>query len=131
MCYLDKKLSNDYSYAESLANQLNLNHETITINSIQSLEFLENAADSLDEPIADTGIIGTNIICQKSKSDGVKVLISGTGADELFGGYMRHFNPNIFTSKFLSEIPLYLDFPYQSFYQSLIDLSQKGLVILS
>ena len=102
--FLDKKLSNDYFYAESLADKLNLNHETITINSLQALEFLCNVADNLDEPIADTGIIGTNIICQKSNIDGVKVLISGTGADELFGGYMRHFTPGIFTSQFLSEL---------------------------
>ena len=113
--FLDKESSNDYTYAESLANQLNLNHETISVNSFQSLEFLENAADSLDEPIADTGIIGTNIICKKSKADGVKVLMSGTGADELFGGYMRHFAPNIFTSKFLSEMPAPFRFSLSNF----------------
>ena len=86
---------------------------------------MENAADSLDEPIADTGIIGTNIICQKSKSDGVKVLISGTGADELFGGYMRHLSPIFSLLSFYRRFPLFLDFHYQSFYQSLIIFSER------
>ena len=45
--FLDKESSNDYTYAESLSNQLNLNHETISVNSFQSLEFLENAAGVL------------------------------------------------------------------------------------
>ncbi|MBO6971810.1 MAG: asparagine synthase (glutamine-hydrolyzing) [Prochlorococcus marinus CUG1431] len=114
--FLDKKLSNDFSYAERLAKELKLDHETITINSIQALEILQNTAYSLDEPIADSGIIGTNIICQKSKEDSVKVLISGTGADELFGGYMRHFTPSIFTSKYLSEMPYAIRFPMSKFF---------------
>ena len=114
--FLDKKMSNDYSYAENLASRLNLNHETINITSSQSLAFLEKAADNLDEPISDTGIIGTNIICQKSKADGVKVLISGTGADELFAGYIRHFRSGIFTAKFLSEMPYPIRLPFSKLF---------------
>ena len=98
--FLDKLNSQDYSYAEELAHTLNLNHSTININSEDSILQLEKASINLDEPIADTGIIGTNIICEKAKSDGVKVLLSGTGADELFAGYFRHFYPQNFSSQF-------------------------------
>ncbi len=103
--FLDKLNSQDYSYAEELAHTLNLNHSTININSEDSILQLEKASINLDEPIADTGIIGTNIICEKAKSDGVKVLLSGTGADELFAGYFRHFYPQNFSSQFFSELP--------------------------
>ena len=43
-------------------------------------------------------------------------MISGTGADELFGGYMRHFTSGIFTSKYLSEIPYPIRQPISKFF---------------
>ncbi len=47
----------------------------------------------LDEPLADPAIINTYLICRQARQDGVVVLLSGQGADELFGGYRRHLAP--------------------------------------
>ena len=44
----------------------------------------------LDEPIGDPAAINTVLMCQAARDAGVKVLLSGMGADELFGGYRRH-----------------------------------------
>jgi len=44
----------------------------------------------LDEPIGDPGAINTVLMCQAARDAGVKVLLSGMGADELFGGYRKH-----------------------------------------
>jgi asparagine synthase (glutamine-hydrolysing) len=46
---------------------------------------------SLDEPIGDAAAINTYLICQAARERGVKVLLSGMGADELFGGYRKHY----------------------------------------
>jgi asparagine synthase (glutamine-hydrolysing) len=46
---------------------------------------------SLDEPIGDAAAINTVLICEAARRNGVKVLLSGMGADELFGGYRKHY----------------------------------------
>ena len=45
----------------------------------------------LDEPIGDAAAINTFLICSAAREAGVKVLLSGMGADELFGGYRKHY----------------------------------------
>lgn len=44
----------------------------------------------LDEPIVDPAAICAYLISKRAAEDGVKVLLSGQGADELFGGYPRY-----------------------------------------
>ena len=45
----------------------------------------------MDEPCADTAIIPSYLISKKANDDGIKVLLSGAGGDEIFGGYGRHY----------------------------------------
>ena len=44
----------------------------------------------LDEPIGDAAAINTLLMCEAARDAGVKVILSGMGADELFGGYRKH-----------------------------------------
>ncbi|GAA2123504.1 asparagine synthase (glutamine-hydrolyzing) [Streptomyces synnematoformans] len=44
----------------------------------------------LDEPIGDPAAINTYLICRAAQEAGVKVMLSGMGADELFAGYRKH-----------------------------------------
>ena len=46
--------------------------------------------DALDEPIGDPAAINTLLMCQAARERGIKVILSGMGADELFGGYRKH-----------------------------------------
>ena len=48
-------------------------------------------AKMLDEPVGDPAAINVYLICRAAHQAGVKVLLSGLGADELFGGYRRHY----------------------------------------
>jgi asparagine synthase (glutamine-hydrolysing) len=47
------------------------------------------AMDVLDEPFADSSIIPTSLIYRAIRGKS-KVVLSGEGGDELFGGYIRH-----------------------------------------
>ncbi len=42
--------------------------------------------DILDEPTGDPAAINTLLMSEAARAAGVKVLLSGMGADELFGG---------------------------------------------
>ena len=44
----------------------------------------------LDEPIGDPAAINTLLMCEAARARGRKVILSGMGADELFGGYRKH-----------------------------------------
>ena len=54
------------------------------------VDMLPRVVDVLDEPIGDPAAINTVLMCQAAREAGVKVLLSGMGADELFGGYRKH-----------------------------------------
>jgi asparagine synthase (glutamine-hydrolysing) len=60
----------------------------------------------LDEPIADPAVINCYLLSRIAQQDGVKVLLSGQGADELFGGYPRYRAMQIASS--LSRLPGFL-----------------------
>src|SRR5690242_16393337 len=47
-------------------------------------------SSDLDEPIGDPAAINTLLMCDAARERGVKVILSGMGADELFGGYRKH-----------------------------------------
>ena len=43
----------------------------------------------MDEPVADPALITAHLVCREARPH-VKVLLSGVGGDELFGGYRKH-----------------------------------------
>ena len=87
----DKKgesMPDDEKYANMLAEMFHLDHNVIKI-SPDILKDLPAMVRSLDEPIGDPAAINTYLICKAAKEKGVKVLLSGMGADEIFFGYRR------------------------------------------
>jgi asparagine synthase (glutamine-hydrolysing) len=54
----------------------------------------EKATWHMDEPIAHPNSIGIWLLAQKSRPM-VTVLLSGEGADEVFGGYARFYHANV------------------------------------
>ncbi|WP_336515906.1 asparagine synthase (glutamine-hydrolyzing) [Pollutibacter soli] len=83
-----EKMPEDEKYARKLADEFKLDHHEIEI-SPEIIRMLPQMVKTLDEPIGDPAAINTYIICQAAREKGVKVLLSGMGADELFGGYRR------------------------------------------
>lgn len=87
----DKKIESmpeDEKYARYLAELNNFDHNEIVINS-NITKMLPQMVKSLDEPIGDPAALNTYLICNAAKEKGVKVLLSGMGADEIFCGYRR------------------------------------------
>jgi len=53
------------------------------------VSLLSDTVHSLDEPVGDPAALNTRLICQAANQAGLKVLLSGMGADEVFFGYRR------------------------------------------
>jgi len=82
-------MTEDSVYAGRVADYLGVRLETIEV-APDLAELLPRIVGILDEPIGDSAAINTLLICEAARQQGVKVLLSGLGADELFGGYRKH-----------------------------------------
>lgn len=85
-----EKMPDDNIYAQKVAAMFDINHQDIAVNPML-VENLRGIIYSLDEPIGDPAAINTYLICKAAKERGIKVLLSGMGADEIFAGYRRQY----------------------------------------
>lgn len=76
--------SEDY-YARMVAEYLNVPNEA-DIADDKSLDLVGIMPDVYDEPIADISIVPTYMVSRLARKK-VKAVLSGEGADEIFGGY--------------------------------------------
>ncbi len=79
----------DNEYAVAAAKELGVKLTTFEFNQAQALEQLLKLRLSLDEPFADTSYIPTEYLSSQVARTH-KVVLSGEGGDEFFGGYHRH-----------------------------------------
>lgn len=84
----------DTPYAFQVAQQLKKTHIMINIKPMIN-DLLGKLIWHMDEPIADPAIIASYLISQYARRNGTIVLLSGQGADELFGGYPRYQAMNL------------------------------------
>src|SRR3990167_1130004 len=56
----------------------------------EDFDFLDELIYHLDEPVAGVGALGQWITAQLAAEQGIRVILSGQGADEIFGGYARY-----------------------------------------
>ncbi len=78
----------DYKYARMAALQYRSDHTELEVDD-SILKDFDLFIRRLDQPVADSGAWMTYLICREA-AGAIKVLLSGAGADELFGGYNRH-----------------------------------------
>jgi asparagine synthase (glutamine-hydrolysing) len=82
---------NDLPYARAAARHLGVSLETVTVDSSLMAGDLVQMVEQLDEPLADPAPLNALYISQLARRQGVKVLLSGAGGDDIFSGYRRHF----------------------------------------
>jgi asparagine synthase (glutamine-hydrolysing) len=87
----DKGVVDDLPYAKRVAKHLNVSLDVVTIESHRMASDLESMIAQLDEPLADPAALNVLYISQLAKEQGIKVLLSGAGGDDLFTGYRRHY----------------------------------------
>ncbi len=76
--------------AKKIAAYLNTNHTEAILDPVKGQEILSHFYDIYDEPHGDTSCVPTTFVSALAKKNGVKVVLSADGGDELFGGYARY-----------------------------------------
>ena len=89
------KLSKDSFFANLVSKNINSCHYSIKVDSKMQLNTIDEIVGFMDEPMSDSAIVPTYIISKFAKEKGIKVLLSGAGGDEIFGGYNRYFSNKI------------------------------------
>lgn len=79
--------SNESSLAAEYANHLGTNHHNVIADASTVLSALDDFVRLSDSPFAVSSGLGVFLVSKKAKELGLKVLLSGDGADELYGGY--------------------------------------------
>lgn len=86
--YMDG-FANDLFYAKKAAAYLNVELSIVKAD-IDIVEDFDKMIWHLDEPQADAAPLNVLKIASYAREKGIKVLIGGTGGDDLFSGYRRH-----------------------------------------
>jgi asparagine synthase (glutamine-hydrolysing) len=79
----------DLPYARRVADHLGVHLHEIRVGP-DIIRNLERMLWHLDEPQADPAPINALLIAEQARRDGLKVLLSGAGGDDVFSGYRRH-----------------------------------------
>ncbi len=84
---------NELPYAREIAEKFATRHHEILVRP-DVAKLLPDLLWHMDEPIADSAFITTYLVAEFARQD-VKVILSGVGGDELFGGYRRYWSEHL------------------------------------
>ncbi|HWP23805.1 MAG TPA: asparagine synthase (glutamine-hydrolyzing) [Candidatus Binatia bacterium] len=84
---------NELPYARIVARTFGTDHHEIIVRP-QVAELLPELIWHMDEPIADSAFVTTYLVSRLA-AQSVKVILSGVGGDELFGGYRRYLGDSL------------------------------------
>jgi asparagine synthase (glutamine-hydrolysing) len=81
---------NEFEFAREVASHCHTDHTEITLDASRYLDSLQDMLHIKDAPLSVPNEIALHVLSKELKKD-VSVVLSGEGADELFGGYGRIF----------------------------------------
>jgi asparagine synthase (glutamine-hydrolysing) len=76
-------------YARRVAERYETDHHEVVVEAYHLVDLAEKVVWHLDQPIADDACLA-NYLVSELASRHVKMVLTGEGGDELFGGYARH-----------------------------------------
>ena len=86
----DDQQLDEAPYARMVADHLGTDHHEVHFSSGDLLAIFDALIDHYDEPFGDASMFPTFAVCQAARQV-CKVMLSGDGGDECFGGYTEMF----------------------------------------
>lgn len=83
---------NELGYAKRFAERMGIENDRKTISSEEYFSVLDKVMYYMDEPLADASCVALYLVDELAAKK-VKVVLSGEGSDELFGGYNIYHEP--------------------------------------
>lgn len=80
---------NEAAFSRLVSKKFGTRHHEILVTKSRATRIASRLVELMDEPFADSSAIPTYAVCELA-STYVKTVLSGEGADELFGGYPWH-----------------------------------------
>jgi asparagine synthase (glutamine-hydrolysing) len=87
----DDEELNEAPYARQVAQRVGSDHHEVRFSSAELLKIFGALIDHYDEPFADASMFPTFAVCRAARQH-CKVMLSGDGGDECFGGYREFFS---------------------------------------
>ena len=109
--------------AKEFAKSINMQNDSKIIEPEEYWDCLSDAMYYMDEPVADPAAIALYFL-SKEAAKKVKVVLSGEGSDELFGGYNIYCEPLEYTG--FNKIPLCIRKMLGAFAENCLPRSMKG-----
>ena len=109
--------------AKEFAKSINMQNDSKIIEPEEYWDCLSDAMYYMDEPVADPAAIALYFL-SKEAAKKVKVVLSGEGSDELFGGYNIYCEPLEYTG--FNKIPLCVRRLLGAFAEKCLPRSMKG-----
>ena len=81
----------EFKYSRQVAKHFQSHYKEVVVSASKFLDFLPKAVWHQDEPIGEPASIPLYFVSKLAKDNGVTVLLTGEGSDELFAGYNRHW----------------------------------------
>ncbi len=97
--------NNEISYAKDLTDKLGLENKSKEIDKKEYLNVVPKIMYHMDEPISDPAAISLYFLSELASKD-VKVILSGEGADEFYGGYNTYRETVDFA--FYNKVPYFI-----------------------
>lgn len=90
--FAGEQFADERPYARLAARQFGTEHHEITMTAEDFLSFLPRYALHMEEPVFEPPAVALYFVSRLARESGVKVLLSGEGGDEAFGGYQTYRN---------------------------------------
>jgi len=109
--------------AKEFAKSIHMTNDSKIIEPDEYWDCLSDAMYYMDEPVADPAAIALYFL-SKEAAKKVKVVLSGEGSDELFGGYNIYCEPLEYTG--FNRIPMFVRRALGKFAEIILPRSMKG-----
>jgi len=118
---------NETDYAKELSKTIGIDNYSKLITTKEYWDILPKVQYHMDEPLADPAAVALYFVSQVA-SEHVKVVLSGEGADELFGGYNIYHEPLDITP-YQQKVPLSIRKFLAAIASKLPDIKGKSFLI--
>jgi asparagine synthase (glutamine-hydrolysing) len=86
----EEDVADERPYARLAAQSFGASHREMTLSATEFRDLLPHYASHMEEPVCEPPAIALYAVSRLARETSVKVLLSGEGSDEAFGGYNRY-----------------------------------------